>query len=248
MSDKAYTYEGGELELFSAAVNWKSYFRSQLAPHLGQRVLEVGAGLGGTTGVLCAEAKTERWVCLEPDQRLLERLQAAIDRGELPACCQPLQGSLAAVPVGETFDSVLYIDVLEHIEDDAAELARAATFLAPGGRLIVLGPAHPWLFTPFDRAIGHYRRYTRKSLAALTPPGLKLIRSAYLDAVGLSASLGNRMLLKSAMPTARQIALWDKAMVPASRMIDPLLAFRVGKSVLTVWRREGADADQPSAA
>ena len=127
--------------------------------------------------------------------------------------------------------------MLEHIEDDAAELARAAEWLRPGGHVVVLSPAHQWLFTPFDKAIGHFRRYTKKSLKAVAPPGAELARLAYLDSVGLLASIGNRVILRRAVPSAGQIAAWDKLMVPLSRALDPVLAHTVGKSVLGVWRR-----------
>ena len=89
-------------------------------------------------------------------------------------------------------------------------------------------------------AIGHHRRYTRKSLAALAPEGLVRERLDYLDAAGFFLSLGNRLLLKSAHPTAAQILFWDRRVIPVSRVLDPLLLRRAGKSVLAVWRREDA--------
>jgi SAM-dependent methyltransferase len=137
-----------------------------------------------------------------------------------------------------SFDTILYVDVLEHIEDDRGELERAAARLRPGGRLVVLAPAHQWLFSPFDSAIGHFRRYTKRSLRELAPPGLELTRLRYLDSVGLLASGANRFLLKSSSPNLGQIRFWDRVLVRASRMVDPLLAYSVGKSVLSVWSFE----------
>jgi hypothetical protein len=103
--------------------------------------------------------------------------------------------------------------------------------------VIVLAPAHPWLFTPFDRAIGHFRRYTRRTLAAAAPEELRVEKLIYLDSVGLVASLGNRVLLNSSHPSHGQIQTWDRTMVPLSRLLDPLLGHRAGKSVLGIWRR-----------
>ena len=133
-----------------------------------------------------------------------------------------------------TRDSVLYIDVLEHIEHDADELLAARPHLRPGGHLVVLSPAHQWLFTPFDRAIGHFRRYSASTLQAVVPPGLSMVRLRYLDCVGMCASLGNKALLRQDMPTTRQIEIWDRVMVPLSRTFDPWLRFRVGKSILGI--------------
>jgi len=222
--------------LFAGAIRWKSYIADQVTPFLGEEVLEVGAGLGGTSKRLCRGIE-RRWVCLEPDEGLAGRLSRAIDTGELPACCRVEVGTLERLARDPAFDTVLYIDVMEHIEDDAGEMARAGEFLRPGGHVVVLAPAHQWLYSPFDEAIGHHRRYTRSTLRALTPTGLDLVRLSYLDAVGLIASAGNRLLLRRAMPTSSQIAVWDRYMVRLSRVFDPLIGFSVGKSVLGVWRK-----------
>ena len=130
------------------------------------------------------------------------------------------------------------MDVLEHIKDDFSEVKTVTQHLSVGGYLVVLAPAHQWLFTPFDRAIGHYRRYNKKSLASLMPKSLDCIKLIYLDSVGLIASLGNRFVLKSKTPTKQQIQLWDKAMVPLSKSIDPLLQYSLGKSVLGIWQKQ----------
>lgn len=236
----AYTYEGNELDLFAGATVWKSYVRRRMDPYIGRDVLEVGAGLGGMTRVLDA-SRADRWVCLEPDPALADRLTRSIAEGALPDSCQVVVGTLDQAQSLPPFDTLLYMDVLEHIEDDRAEVSRAAERLKPGGHLIVLSPAHPFLYTPFDAAIGHHRRYTKQSLRAAAPPeaALDLVRLSYLDTVGLLASLGNRLVLNSAMPNPRQIALWDRVMVRMSRLVDPALNYTVGKSVLGVWRKRG---------
>jgi 2-polyprenyl-3-methyl-5-hydroxy-6-metoxy-1,4-benzoquinol methylase len=232
----SFTYVGDELTLFSAAKNWKSYLRREITPLLGREVLEVGAGLGGTTKFLC-NGNFDRWICLEPDAALAERLDQEIREGQVPPCCQVAVGTLENRTDYQSFDTLLYIDVLEHIGDDKGEVVRGLSFLRPGGRLVVLSPAHQWLFSEFDRAIGHFRRYTRASLKAITPQGATIERLVYLDSVGLLASLGNRVLLKKAMPTPRQIGIWDGVMVPLSRALDLVLLHGLGKSVLAVWRK-----------
>lgn len=231
-----YTYVGSELDLFSSATRWKSYFRKQIASYIGKDVLEVGAGLGGTTKILC-NGKQDRWVCLEPDRSLADRLEAEIAGGKLPACCRSEVGTLESSLKDERFDTILYMDVLEHIEEDAAEMARAASRLVPGGHVIALSPAHNWLFTKFDESIGHCRRYSRDTLRAIAPADLELVRLDYLDSVGFFASLANRVLLKQSMPTRKQIAVWDRFMVPISTWVDPIVRRRAGKSVLGIWKK-----------
>ncbi|HXV01694.1 MAG TPA: methyltransferase [Caulobacteraceae bacterium] len=233
---ETFEYQGGELELFQHAHNWKRYLADRMSRRLHGAALEVGAGLGGTTAALCGPA-AETWLCLEPDRDLEARLEQSIADGQLPAVCRAKLGTVADLADAPAFDSILYVDVLEHIEDDAAELERAAARLKSGGRILVMSPAHPWLYSPFDAAIGHFRRYRRSDAQRLTPGGLRLDSAAYLDSVGLLASAANKLVLRSATPSLAQIVLWDRWMVPVSRLIDPLLGFNLGKSILFVWRK-----------
>jgi SAM-dependent methyltransferase len=227
-------YPRDAMELFWHARNWKHYWGSRIEPFLGATVAEVGAGIGANTFRL---SQTRRqWTCIEPDAALAARILALIEHGALGANCTVLVGGLAALPPNVRFDTVLYVDVLEHIEDDLAELTEAARRLNPKGHLVVLSPAHPWLFSPFDAANGHVRRYTAASLSALSPPGLEPRQFQYLDSVGLLASLANALVLRTARPTEAQIRFWDRILVPASRWVDRLTGFRVGKSVLGVWQ------------
>jgi SAM-dependent methyltransferase len=237
-----FVYIGSELELFAHATHWKAYFRSHLEPFIGQRVLEVGAGMGTTTKLLCCGTR-ERWVCLEPDDRLAKQLRCAIRSGEIPSYCEVIPCTLAQLPQQQQFDTIIYIDVLEHIEDDRCELAQATEALEGGGHLLVLSPAHPLLYSPFDRAIGHYRRYSRKTLAAVAHPSLQPVKLIYLDSVGLLISLANRLLLRQAMPNQQQIIIWDRYIVALSAFIDPLLRHRIGKSILAVWQKQPYNLD-----
>lgn len=231
-------YAGQELLLFAEAVRWKRYVASVLKPWIGTRVLEVGAGIGTATAAFANPAIGDWW-CLDPDPRHVAILEGKVRDGRLPAGCRAQLGVVEDLDAAERFDTILYIDVLEHLADDRGELTRAARHLSAGGTLIVLGPAHPWLFTRFDAVVGHRRRYTRASLAALVPAGCRLERTRYLDSAGLLLSAGNRLLLKRALPTPAQIRFWDDRIIPISKVLDRRLGYRLGKSVLGVWRRLG---------
>jgi SAM-dependent methyltransferase len=237
-------YPGQELELFREARNWKAYFSSCLVPYLQGDILEVGAGIAGTTRVLC-DGTQRSWVCLEPDRSMATAIEQLIARGELPACCRLVTGDVRTLSPTACFDAVLYIDVLEHIEDDAGELSLVCEHLKPGGHLLVLAPAHPSLFSCFDQAIGHYRRYSKRTLTDTAPPALEPVDLRYLDSVGFLASLANRLLLKQSLPTVGQIQFWDRSMVPVSRWLDRVLRYRMGKSILGVWRKPGLPVAPP---
>jgi hypothetical protein len=188
----------------------------------------------------------DAWRALSPTLPTFNHGQTAAYMLLDSALLRAFGADLVALRAPSLVSGLLLRDVLEHIEDDAAELRRAADRLAPGGHLVVLAPAHRALYTAFDAAIGHHRRYTRAGLLALAPAGLVPVRARYLDAVGMLASLGNRLLLRSATPTTRQIQLWDRLMVPPSRLVDPLLGFAVGKSVLVVWSKAHPGSGAPS--
>lgn len=229
-------YPGTELKLFRRARNWKNYWAALVKPYVSGHVLEVGAGIGNTTLAL-SECDHASWTCLEPDSELAAQLRHKVGNPDVNQY-QIIVGRVADLNL-EThcYDAVLYIDVLEHIHNDADELTHASGLLNDGGRLIILSPAHQWLFSEFDRAIGHHRRYNKQSLSEVIPVGFDLIKSIYLDSVGLSASFANRYLLGSAMPDQYQIAIWDKIMVPCSRFIDPVLCYGFGKSILGIWQK-----------
>jgi len=235
MADAAETpYVGKELDLFALADNWKSYVKAQIASYLTGDVLEVGAGIGATTAAL-HDGTARHWVCLEPDASLASRLQARILGSSTAPTTQVIVGSLSTFTEQACFDCILYIDVLEHIEDDRRQIEVAAQLVRPGGHIIVLSPAHQWLFSEFDKSIGHLRRYEKSTLKSLKPSGWIEMKLIYLDSFGLFLSLGNVLVLRQAVPTRSQIAIWDRLCVPLSRLFDRLSCGLIGKSVLAVW-------------
>ena len=228
-------YVGEELDTFARARNWKGYVSRLLDRYIRGDVLEVGAGIGTTTRALWTSTATS-WLCLEPDAALAARL-AGLQLGARAVTPEVVVGDLTAIAPERRFDTILYIDVLEHIADDRGELVRAARHLAPGGRIVVLSPAFQWAFSAFDRAIGHERRYTARTLAAVAPPACPRERLFYADSVGLLTSAVNRVLLRRSLPTVQQVLLWDRVLVPLSRVVDPLVRRWVGRSVIGVFRR-----------
>jgi SAM-dependent methyltransferase len=233
-SGEKYSYVGTELEVFQHALRWKAYYARTLRPFIAGDVLEVGAGFGATSRFLC-NGQQRSWTCLEPDAGLHRQLEESLRDNPLASPGRALLGTVASLPADQRFDTILYVDVLEHIEDDRNELSATAARLRTGGHVVVLAPAHQALYSPFDKAIGHFRRYSKRSLLAVAPPALRLVKAYYLDAAGMTASLANRLLLRAQLPTYRQIMFWDRVLVPASRVIDPILANSVGKTVVAVW-------------
>lgn len=228
-------YEGSELETFAKAVNWKKYYVSFLKPYIKGHVLEVGAGIGGTTVFMCDGSQTS-WICLEPDDKLSKQITQKIKKKQLPGCCKLFTGMLSDMPKKRQFDSILYIDVIEHIENDSKELQLAVKYLKPKGFLIIVVPAHQWLYSPFDKSIGHYRRYNKKMLKSVIPAGLEQKKLIYLDSAGLLASSSNK-ILKQDYPTERQVLFWDRVIVSISKFTDKIFRYLLGKEVIGIWQK-----------
>ena len=227
-------YIGNELELFQHAVNWKSYYSKRLKPFINGDVLEVGAGFGANIPYLYRDDLAS-WLSIEPDRELCQMYAERQNNGEVPARCEIKASILQDLPADQLFDSIIYIDVLEHIENDKGEVETALSRLKPGGHLIILCPAHQFLFSPFDQAIGHYRRYNKSMYRQLTPQ--KPVRLEYLDSVGMLASMANKLLLKQSSPNIQQIKFWDRFIVRTSYFVDPLIFRMIGKTIVGVWKK-----------
>jgi hypothetical protein len=235
-------YPGNELDLFTHATHWKNYCKKHVHKYIHGNVLEVGAGIGSMTRFLFSEFVSS-WTALEPDPLLAERFLSNLTEHERFSHIMLIEGTIQDIPQYKQYDTVLYIDVLEHIEHDTDEILRASELLTIAGRLIILAPAHNSFMSSFDKTIGHYRRYSKSSLSNIIPPSLQLIFLGYLDTFGSIATAANRYALGQNYPSKTQILLWDNLFVPLSRIVDPILHYRFGKSILGIWEKMSEQAE-----
>lgn len=226
-------YIGNELELFKHAKNWKNYYSKKIMKYIYGNVLEVGAGIGETTKILYNK-QVSSWLCLEPDQSLSEKINYKIMSSYLNPDIKVKTTTIQEISDSEQFDCILYIDVLEHIKDDEQEINKATELLKNNGSLIILAPAHNFLFSEFDKSIGHYRRYNKRNIKNIISPGLHITKLFYLDSVGFSVSLLNKIILKQQLPSIKQIKFWDKMVIPISKMVDIISFYSFGKSIVLV--------------
>ena len=229
-----YQYQGKELELFSIAKQWKKYFSQQLTPHIKGSVLEVGAGLGTTTLYLFNN-KVSNWTMLEPDPEMFRQLSKKINDGVFPKSFKALHGTLSDTL--STYDTILFIDVLEHIKDDSAELEKAFHRISSTGSIIILAPAYQQLYNNFDRQIGHYRRYSKRRLRDLINPRYQIVSIKYIDSMGYFAALFNRLFLRQNYPTRSQIQFWNKFLIPLSKIFDRIFNFSFGKTIIVICKK-----------
>lgn len=220
----------------------KNYFAWQsrlVVRELGRRVIEVGCGIGNFTGLLLGR---ELIIALDREEACVESLRERFPgRGNLHALtCEP--GSHAFRDLARFQpDSVICVNVLEHIEDDRAALRAMAEVVAPGGIIVLLVPAFDALYGPIDRNLGHYRRYRRGSLVELArTAGLEIRKLHYVNAVGFFGWWINARLLKRETQSDGQIAVFDRWIVPVLSVIEGAIAPPFGQSLLAVLRRPAA--------
>jgi hypothetical protein len=209
-------YVGQELEIFKNAIKWRNYWSNFINSEIKGNVLEVGSGMGTITNELSA-SDFKSWVSIEPDYSLLT-----------------MTNPESSIKRKEYFDTILYIDVLEHIKNDKAEIHAISSSLKIGGSIIVLSPAFNFLFNDFDLSVGHYRRYNKKSLLNLLPEGFTVKKIKYLDTLGFVLGLLNKLFLKKSTPSNFQIKFWDTFLIPISKYVDLLTFNYVGKSIILV--------------
>lgn len=230
-------YPGLELSIFKHAVNWKHYWSTVLSPYIGGHVCEVGAGLGGSTGAL-VNARATAWTFVEPDPSMAAALQKEPPNSVLGMPFDIHPGTLNTLEAGRQFDTIAYIDVLEHLEEDRAEFSNAMERLRPGGHVVAISPALQALYSEFDRQVGHCRRYSLPEFKGLADrPDAKVIAAGYLDSLGAFLSLANRLIARQATPAPSQIKFWDRAVIPLAKPIDGLIGRRFGRSVFLVARK-----------
>ncbi len=212
----------------------------EFAPYLGRRVLEVGCGLGNLARLL-----TDRELYCGVDNSVESIATLAREWGGHPNLrwlvadvtrCEFL--SLQAVG----FDTALSLNVLEHVEDQDTAIANLHRVLGPGARLILVVPAHRWLYGSMDRSIGHCRRYSRDDMRSLlTRHGFRVGKMSYLNALGALGWLVNGRVLQRRTPPAGQLRVFNR-LVPALKAVERLLPPPFGISLLAIAERRDGSA------
>lgn len=213
----------------SQAVNYRRWIYSKVERLLGATILEVGGGIGNFTEMYPQSSKV---VTIEPHPECVEALRTKFDGSDR---VEVVNADLLSFETTRRFDSVVCLNVLEHIEDDRAAIGRMAAMLAPGGRLLLIVPACKALYGPVDRALQHYRRYGRREVKGLIlTHGLSLQRIEYMNLAGFFGWLINARLLKRAEQSPAQVAFYDRVIVPVMRRVESVIPLPVGQSLFVV--------------
>lgn len=239
---KEFSYPGRDLEAMSWAVNYHRWILRIFMPYLGQHIVEVGAGAGSFSELILSEHKFKTLSLVEPSEDLYELLATRVRELSTNIKVNLHHANfLEAAPLIKSqniVDSVMYINVLEHIAEDEQELSAIRETLSEGGHIFLFVPALRWLYGRMDEQVGHFRRYTKTELEQkLRRTGFRVVRSTYFDFPGIAPWWVKYRLLKSQSLEPGAVRFYDRFIVPAVRRIEAIAPPPIGKNVITVAQK-----------
>jgi SAM-dependent methyltransferase len=220
----------------AAARNYFVWQYRLTARDLGQRVVEVGCGTGNFTGFLL-ERTSVIAVDTEPECVRRLRLRYPNQPNLHVECCGPPDPAFLELRRFEA-DSCVCLNVIEHIGRDVDALAAMASILQSGGTIILLAPAFEALYGLIDYQLGHYRRYTKRTLSKTAKSaGLDVVRARYVNLPGFFGWWANSRVFRRQTQSADQISFFDRFVVPVASRIEDIVPPPFGQSIFATLRK-----------
>ncbi len=227
------------------ASNYYRWTLEKVLPHLGRSVLDIGGGFGSHLEALLLSGR--RVTSIDRSAEAVEWMeQRFAGRPGFQALCADFDAEDTRRELrGRDFDTVLCLNVLEHIADDLRALRGMHAILARrGGALVLQVPAHAWLFGRLDSLAGHHRRYSAARLGQLlAEAGFREARVSHFNRFGVLPWFVTGRLLKPARidsgTVGAQVRIFDRYLVPLARLLEVLLPLPIGQSLIAVARAEG---------
>ena len=237
-----FAYTGRELEAMAAASNYHRWILAVFKPFLGRHLVEVGAGLGSFSELILGQHPCETLSLVEPSDEMHRELAGRTWPTQTTTQVDTYHANFidaaSLIKAKQTPDSVIYVNVLEHIAEDEIELQAVHQTLSDNGRIFLFVPALQWLYGSFDERVGHVRRYSKRQLEEkLARSGFKILQSSYFDLAGVAPWWIKYRLLKSATMGQRGVRFYDRFIVPAARRIESAAAPPIGKNVIVVAQK-----------
>lgn len=229
-------YIGKDLEAMSFAVNYHKWILDEFRPFLGKRLVEVGAGTGSFSELLLRES-IDSLTVIEPSEMFsfLKQNVSQTNKAEIKLFQNIFANVCEQIATEQKPDSILYINVLEHIEDDLFELVKIHQTLVDGGKCFIFVPALMSLYGEFDRKIGHFRRYNKTELEEkCSKAGFKILKSTYFDLSGIIPWWIKYKLFKSDSLESGAVTLYDKIAIPVISKFEKVIPAPIGKNILLV--------------
>ena len=230
-----FSYSGTELEAVAEAKNYYNWIVDSFAERVGSRAVEAGAGIGTVSNLILQRAAPRELVLIEPDSANAGALRR---RFQSDPRVDVRHGYLEEFAPSLKANSVIAVNVLEHVERDAEFLHAAHSALVPGGYLLILVPALPAIFGSLDRAFDHYRRYTRSGLTSqIQTAGFEIEKLHYLNMLGVAAWFASGRIMRRTTLGRDQVRFYDRFVVPALRQIETWVKPPIGQSLLAIARK-----------
>lgn len=233
-----------DLKALAGLENYHGWILDEIRPYLGTRLVEIGGGLGTFTKLLVSAHllphPAARLEIFEPASALCLRLRDDLQHAysDLIRAGRLVVTEKHFQPSPDQCDSVVMINVLEHIQDDQEAVRAMYHSLSPGGTFVVYSPALPWLYSPHDKAVGHYRRYEMNQLEQLLrQEGFAVVAAKYMDCMGVLPWYLLNVIGGSTSINPRLARLYDTWFVPVTRLIERLWHPWIGKNILIVARK-----------
>jgi SAM-dependent methyltransferase len=222
-----------DLQTMRSAENYRRWLLSQVSEYCGRRVLEVGAGIGNYTGLLTG---VEKIVSVDIHAEALDVLRSTYGGDpRLSIHRVDIADSRCRFLASYQCDSAICFNVLEHIEDHIAAMRNIGTILVPGGRLLLIVPALPFIYGTVDRSLCHFRRYTPDSLrSAVEASGLAVQRMWWMNFPGIFGWFLDNRIVKRQEHSPRQVRFYDRFIVPWLRRLESIVRPPIGLSLVCV--------------
>jgi SAM-dependent methyltransferase len=218
---------------------YQNWILSFFKPKLQGRILEVGSGTGNVSKSLIEmiEKPKENYFLLEPSDELISKTKKTNEKFLKLPPENINHGTIEILPKTKKYNCILYINVLEHIEDDIEELKRVYSKLENGGAVCIFVPALEQLYSKRDWRVGHYRRYHKGELERkLKIAGFNIEKLTYFDFVGAFLWYIKFVFLKSDKINKSQVGFFNKIIVPISKLLQfDFLPF--GKNLVAIAKK-----------
>lgn len=234
MTSSSFAYSGTELDALTEAKNYYRCILSHFAPYVGKRVLEVGAGIGTFSEFLLKGTNAAELILLEPAVNLFPLLHQRFSHDpKVKLICAYLENISQTTQLRA--DSLVVVNVLEHIENPEAFLKAASHVLVPGGTILLFVPALPRIYGTLDEAFGHVQRYTKSLLASqLREAKFRIVCLRYFNLPGVITWLLVGRVLKQRILRSADVRFYDRWVVPWVSRLERRWEPPFGQSIIAI--------------
>lgn len=222
------------LEIMREATNYNRWLFNNIKPYLGGKVLEIGCGTGNITELLLADRNAKLVVGIDSSPECLDIINRRLSRHKkFLSFLYDISSENVLSLKKYNFDTIVCINVLEHIKDDLKALENMSKF---GCKLILLVPAWEKLYGTIDKIDGHFRRYNRRDLdKKLLQSGWKICEGSYLNLLGIPVWFFHGKILKKSIHPPKQVTFLDK-FIPLEILLEKIVNIPIGLSLLYICK------------